>query len=92
MSGGWSISAKRASTASLMDLYRLLKGSEEHRTKALEIQKELVRRAMAGGRTTREVVNTLVAGAGKRERAEIAREWAEALGVTEAEFRRLAGS
>lgn len=92
MSGGWSVSVKTTSSAALTELYQLLKGSKENRSQALEIQKELVERARAEGLTTQEIVNALVAGVGKKsERAEIAKEWCEALGLTETEAKRLAG-
>lgn len=44
---GWSISVKNAGTATLMELYQLLKASDENRPQALEIQRELVRQAWA---------------------------------------------
>jgi hypothetical protein len=88
MSGGWSVSVKSARTETLMELYELLKGD---RTGALEIQKELVDRARATGMTTQEIMRTLVRGVVKKsERTAIAREWAEALGLKEAEAKRLA--
>ena len=89
---GWSVSVKNASTATLMALYQLLKASDENRPQALEIQRELVRRARAEALTTHEIVRILVAGVGtKRQRGLIAMEWCDALGVTEIEARRLAG-
>ena len=89
MSGSWSISVKGMNTATLMELYQLLK---DNRKKALEIQRELVERAKAQGMTTQEILNTLVTGVGKKtERAAIAKEWCAALGLTEAEAKRLAG-
>ena len=58
----------------------------------IAIQKELVRRAKAEGFTTQDIVDVLVAGVGRKTaRAAIAREWAEALGLTEEEAKRLAG-
>ena len=90
-SGGWSISVKSISTATLMELYQLLKESGD-KSRVVEIQGELVKRARAEGLTTQEIVRALVAGVGKkRERAAIAREWSEALRLTEKEARRLAG-
>jgi len=92
MTGGWSIRVKGLSTAALMELYQLLKGSARNRVQALEIQTELIARARAGGLTTQEIVKALVAGVGKKsERGEIAKEWSSALGITEHEARRLAG-
>ncbi len=74
----------------LMELYRLLKESDDRR-QAVEIQRELVGRAREEGLTIREIVRTLVAGVGKRsDRAAIASEWYEALGITEKEAKRLA--
>ena len=91
MAPGWSIRLEGMSTATLMELYRLLKESNDKR-QAIEIQKELVRRAKAEGMTIQEIVDVLVAGIGRRSlRAAIAREWAEALGLTEEEAKRLAG-
>lgn len=91
MTRGWSISVRSLSTATLMELYRLLKESDDKRQTA-EIQRELVSRARAEGLTTQEIVDALVASVGKRrERAAIASEWCEALGLTEMEAKRLAG-
>ena len=88
----WSIGVKNASTATLMELYQLLNASDENRPQALEIQRELVRRARAEGLTTREIVRILVAGVGtKRRRGLIAREWCDALEITETEAGRMAG-
>jgi hypothetical protein len=88
----WSFSAESASSASLMELYQLLKASDENRPQALQIQRELVRRARVQGLTTRLIVRALVGGVGKRrERALIVKEWCEALGLTEAEAKRIAG-
>ena len=79
------------STATLAELYRLLKDSKDNR-QAVEIQKELVRRAKAESLTIQDIVDVLVAGIGKKSlRAAIAREWSEALGLTEEEAKRLAG-
>jgi hypothetical protein len=61
MSGGWSVDLKGASTATLVELYELLKESKENRSQAREIQKELVARAKAAGLTTQEIVNALTA-------------------------------
>lgn len=89
MSGGWSVSVTGMSTGTLMELYRLLK---HDKAQALQIQKELVARAEAQGMTTQEILDTLVAGVGtKTKRAAIAKAWAEALRLTEAEARRRAG-
>ena len=86
MSSGWSVDLKGASTATLVELYELLKKSKESRSQAREIQRELVERAKAAGLTTQEIVNALVAGVGKKtERAAIAKEWCVALGLTETE-------
>lgn len=53
--------------------------------------RELVQRARAEGVTTQEIVRILVAGVGtKRQRRLIAREWCDALGITEIEARRMA--
>ena len=90
--GGWSISVKGASTATLMELYGLLKESKEDRLQAIQIQQELVERARAEGLTTQQILNALVAGVGnKSRRAEIAKEWCKALGLTEKEATRRAG-
>lgn len=86
----WSFRPESMSTATLMELYQLLKGSKNRR-QAVAIQKELVRRAQAEGLTIHEIVDVLVAGIGKKSlRAAIAREWSEALGLTEEEAKRLA--
>jgi hypothetical protein len=88
---GWSISVKNASAATLMELYQLLNASDENRPQALEIQRELVRRARAERLTPQEILRILVAGVGtKRRRGLIAREWCDALGITETEARRMA--
>lgn len=90
--GGWSVNLKATSTATLVELYQLLKGSTEQRPQALAIQKELVERARLEGLTTEEILGVLVVGVGTRnERAAIAKEWCEALGLTADEARRLAG-
>lgn len=87
---GWSISMKSLSSATLMELYRLLKESDDRR-QAVEIQRELVARARKEGLTIREIVRTLVAGVGRRsDRAAIASAWYEALGIAEKEAKRLA--
>lgn len=91
MRGGWSIRVKGLSTATLMELYQLLKGSAENRVQALEVQAELIARARAEGLTIHEIVKALVTGVGKKsERGDIAKEWCSALGITEREARRLA--
>src|SRR2546425_11403752 len=71
MSSGWSVDLKGASTATLVELYELLKKSKESRSQAHEIQKELVERAKAVGLTTQEIVNALVAGGGVPSGVEI---------------------
>ena len=87
-SGGWTVSA---STATLAELYRLLEGSRDP-SKRIEIQRELVKRARDQGLSTREIVEILVANVRtRRARGQIAKEWAEALGLTEREAKRLAG-
>ena len=81
---------KSLSTATLMELYRLLRHRDDRR-QAVGIQRELVGRARAEGLTLRDIVRTLVAGVGKRsDRAAIASAWYEALDVTEKEAKRLA--
>jgi hypothetical protein len=89
MAPDWSIRPESMSSAALMELYQLLKGSKDRRH-AVKIQKELVRRSKAEGLTIQEIVEVLVAGIGqKRLRAAVAREWSEALGLTEEEAKRL---
>ena len=39
MSGGWSISAENMSAATLMELYQLMKDSNENRDQAVQIQR-----------------------------------------------------
>jgi len=71
-----------------MELYQLLR---HDKTRALQIQEELVARAEAQGMTTQEILHTLVAGVGtKTKRAVIGKEWVEALRLTEAEAKRRA--
>ncbi len=87
-SGGWTVSA---STATLAELYRLLEGSPDP-SKRIEIQRELVNRARQQGLSTEDIVEILVAHVPtKRARGDIAKQWYEALGLTEKEARRLAG-
>jgi hypothetical protein len=87
-SGGWTVSA---STATLAELHRLLEGSTNP-SKRIEIQRELVNRARHQGLSTEEIVKILAANAPtKRARGEIAKQWCEALGLTEKEAKRLAG-
>ena len=89
---GWSVNVKNVSSASLMELYQLLKASDDNREQAREIQRELVSRARAAGMKTRDIMRVLVAGVTrKRERAVIAKEWCNALGLQENEARRLVG-
>jgi hypothetical protein len=78
------------STATLLELYQLLKDSSD-RSHVVEIQKELVTRARAQGLTTRDILAALVAGVGKKaDRVAIASAWCEALGLTDREARRRA--
>ncbi len=70
---------------------RLLEGSPDP-SKRIAIQRELVNRERHQGLSTEEIVDILVANVPtKRARGEIARQWCEALGLTEKEAKRLAG-
>jgi hypothetical protein len=87
---GWSIDPKKYSTKTLAALYRLLDDSPD-KSQRQEIQRELVARAEAQGFTTKEILRALVQGVGSRvERGRIAKEWSEALGLSEKEAKRLA--
>jgi hypothetical protein len=88
---GWSINPQNYSAATLAELHSLLNESPNV-SQLRAIQKELVARTeKEQGLTRKEILKVLVAGVGtKRERREIAKEWCEALGMTEAEAKRLA--
>ena len=91
MPGRWSVNIGKASSATLLELYQLLATSEENPQQVLEIQRELVGRARAKGLTTQAIVKTLVTGVRtRRAREEVALAWAEALGLTESEAKRMA--
>lgn len=87
---GWSVDPKSCSNERLAELLVLLKGSE-HRAQLLEVQREIVERARKAGRTTKELVNGLTRHVVKKDRAAVAKEWSAALGISEEEFRRIAG-
>lgn len=89
--GGWSISAESYGTRTLVELYGLLEGHPNRAQRHL-IQRELVNRALREGLSTQDILNTLTRGVGtKRGRSAIAKEWCNALGLSEAEAKRLAG-
>lgn len=86
---GWSIDVESCSTEQLVELAKQLKGSE-HRAQLLAIQREMVARLRKAGFSDQKIVDALIANAWAGDRAALAKEWAEALGMTEKEFKRLA--
>lgn len=89
MSRSWDIDIKSCSPETLLDLSRQLKGSE-YRAQLLEIQRELIDRVRTAGATDEEVINLLIQNIWKGERTALAKEWSEAIGISEAEFMRIA--
>ena len=87
---GWRVDVESCSIERLAELLVLLQDSE-HRAQLLEVQREIVGRARRAGRTTMELVNGLTRHETRKGRAVVAKEWSSALGITEAEFRRISG-
>jgi hypothetical protein len=87
---GWGVDVKSCSDKELVSIIQQLRGSR-HLAIQLAAQRELVNRLrIKRGLNTSQIVSVLTSGAGKKERAEIAREWASVLELSEMEFRRLA--
>lgn len=88
---GWNIDVKSCSPEQLVELLEQLEGSQ-HKAQVLEIQRELVERARKLGRTTQQIVDGLCRRLPtKRERTKMAQRWSVALGISEEEFKRMAG-
>jgi hypothetical protein len=85
-----TIDLDSCSPKTLFELYQQLKDSE-HNALRTEIQRKLVECVRKTGRSTQYIVDLLIAGVGtKTERAEIAKEWSVAVGISEQEFRQMA--
>lgn len=79
------------SPESLVDLIQRLEGSR-HRNLRKRVQKELVNRLKKQGFTTRRIAALLTANVyGMAKKRTISKEWAEALGITHAEFLKFIG-
>lgn len=90
---GWDIDVNSCSPKTLFELYQQLKESEGNAAICLKIKRRLVECMRETGSTNGKIVDILIKGVGSvRERREIAKEWSEALGITEAEFKRLANA
>ena len=87
---GIEIDVKNYSEKALLEIIRQLRGSQ-HWFQQMAAQKELVSRLRAKrSMTTEQIVTVLTQGRTKREQAEVAAEWADALEITVKEFKRLA--
>ena len=87
---GWSIDVKSCSTPELVEVLKQLEGSE-HSDTQIGIRSELVLRARNRGLNTSQIIDSLIGQVPRgRERNNIAKEWAESLGITVEEFKRLA--
>lgn len=88
---GWNIDVKSCSSEQLVELLEQLEGSQ-HRSQVLEIQRELIERARKSGRTNQQLIDGLTRRlTTKKERAKMAQKWSAALGISEEEFKRMAG-
>ena len=86
---GWSVDVESCSAEQLVELAKQLKGSE-YKTQLLAVQREMIARLRRAGHSNQKIVDTLIANAWVGDRADLAKEWAPVLGITEKEFRRLA--
>lgn len=86
---GWSIDVGDCKDTTLGELYEQLKGSNS--PNKIPIQRELLKRAREkGAKTIKDLIGILIQGVPKKGRIEIAREWCEALEISEIEFKRIA--
>lgn len=87
---GWDIDVKSCSHEQLAALLEQLAGSE-HKDVQRRIRQELVNRARQRGLADQQIIGRLVLGVSKgRGRDEIAADWADAFGITEKDFKRIA--
>jgi len=89
MSSSWGIDLKSCSPETLFDLANQLKGSDD-KTQLLSIQKEIIERVRGMGASNQVIVDLLIRNMWKGERAALAEDWSEAMGISELEFRKLA--
>lgn len=88
---GWGIDVESCSDKHLVEIIKLLRESK-HIDQQMAAQRELIKRLKdKQGLTTLEIVKHLVWARSKKDRLEVAEEWASILGITIQEFRRLAG-
>jgi hypothetical protein len=88
---GWIVDVKSCSSERLVELLEQLEGSQ-HNSQVLAIQCELIERARKSGRTNQQLIDGLTRRlTTKRERAKMAQKWSVALGISEEEFKRMAG-
>lgn len=89
----WELRVENCGDQTLIELYYILRGSEDKVDiqRRIGVQKALIRRAREEkGATTKEIINRLVDGKPNRERKDIAKEWCEAFGISEKEFKKIA--
>ena len=89
--GGLSIDLSLLSHQNLYEVIKMLKDSP-YPALHKKAQKELVRRLKDKGFDNRKICMLLISNVfGTRKRAEIIREWAEAVGISKEEFLKLIG-
>jgi hypothetical protein len=86
----WKVDVKSLSHNEIVDLLEKLQGSGRQDI-ILSLRQELISRARIRGLSDAEIVKSLSRGVPRGLRLqEVAKEWAEALGLTVEEFKRIA--
>ena len=68
MNSSWDIDLKSCTPDTLFDLANQLKGSEQHKSRLLDIQKEIIDRVRGMGASNQVIVDLLIRNMWKGER------------------------